>query len=185
MTIEIPLTQGKVALIDDSDFECVSRFKWYAMRYRDKTSYYAVRSTTRTGGKRTAEKMHNVILGTMAGFIVDHINRNTLDNRRCNLRFATQAQNKTNTRRRVGSSRYIHVRFDKSCHNPWRAELKANGKRIMLGYFPTEEEAAHAADVGALLYHGEFAQLNFSADQSVAEARRELAVEQMERLVGK
>jgi len=94
--------------------------------------------------------------------LIDHINHNGLDNRKANLRLATRAQNSRN-RRPVGrgSSKYKGVTYRKS-DGVFIADIRAGRKRIYLGCFKSETEAAKAYDAGAKKYHGEFASLNFN-----------------------
>ena len=96
----VPLTKNQFAIIDEEDDPWIGQYKWFCSAYG-----YAVRGADK-GGRRTILYMHRVILGTSPGIQVDHINGNRLDNRRCNLREVTSAQNKYNMRRRGGSSRY-------------------------------------------------------------------------------
>ena len=89
MASSIELTQGKLAIVDDEDFESVNQFKWYAIR--GKTTYYAQRSIQRKG-KRSSIYMHRLILDTPFDMDSHHINGNGLDNRRCNLRVCSRLQ---------------------------------------------------------------------------------------------
>ena len=96
------------------------------------------------------------------GFFVDHINNDSLDNRRANLRLATAVQNACN-RKKISSetsSKHIGIYFEKRTGR-WTAKIRANGKRLWLGRFTSEIDAAKAYDAAAQKYHGEFAQLNF------------------------
>lgn len=96
--------------------------------------------------------------------ITDHINRNKLDNRICNLREATPSQNNYNqTKQKNNQSGYKGVSYDKYRKGPrkWRAQGKLNGKNKKIGRFTTALEAAHAYDAFAKQHHGEFACLNF------------------------
>jgi hypothetical protein len=95
------------------------------------------------------------------GLLVDHRNCNSLDNRRANLRLATHQENMRNRRKRKNtSSRFIGVTFDKQ-RGKWLARIIYQGKRIFLGRFDTEIEAARAYDAAVKKYHIEFARLNF------------------------
>ena len=96
---EIPLTQGKVALVDDADFDWLNQWKWYAAKAVSNGAFYARRTINETG---TSIHMHRAILGLEPGDPrrADRIRRDgTLDNRRDNLRIATQSQNITNSRK--------------------------------------------------------------------------------------
>lgn len=150
--VEIPLSQGKVALIDDEDYELVSRHKW---------SYdgngYAITSVY--PGKKTL-RMHRLILGAPNGVMVDHINHNGLDNRKSNIRLCTSKQNSKNRRAWKNSkSRYKGVYWVADCKK-WKCEITIKGRRKYLGIFKTEEEAAKAFNDKAKELHGEFACLN-------------------------
>lgn len=153
---EIPLTQGKTALVDDGDFDLVSRFKWQAAKAP--RTWYAHR--VEYGGKRKkTESMHRLILDAPLGMLVDHINGNGLDNRRDNLRLATKGQNNYNTRlRRDNATGYKGVK--RNCLR-WVARIRIDRRLIHLGSFSTKEDAARAYDSAARRHFGEFAKLNF------------------------
>lgn len=153
---EIPLTQGKVALVDDEDFGWLSEQKWCF-----NSQGYSVR------GRVPQLIMHRVIMERILGeaiplgMEVDHINTNKLDNRRDNLRLATHAQNKRNVPRYQGStSQYKGVVWHKRGQK-WQAAIWAKGGNQHLGVFETEVEAARAYDRAAKELFGEFAWLNF------------------------
>ncbi len=97
------------------------------------------------------------------GYVIDHINRNGLDNRKANLRLATIAQNAQNAGKRKNRSGYKGVWFAKE-KRKWRAAIWHNNKREYLGYFNSPHCAAKAYDKAALKYHKEFACLNLSQD---------------------
>ena len=156
---EIPLTQGKVALVDDDDFEWLSQFKWYAVKFG--RTFYAVRQAPRVNGKQRTIWMHREVLGLKPGDPrVDHRDGDGLNNQRMNLREATHRQNMMNSRGRSGSSRFKGVDWDKRAKK-WRARISVNGKKKHLGYFIDEEEAARAYDEKAKKIFGEFARVNF------------------------
>ena len=160
MSREIPLTQGKVAIVDDRDFDELSRFKWQTTRDRSGT-FYAVRTTTRVGDKPRTVRMHRQILGAVAGEDVDHANHDTLDNQRHNIRTCTPSQNHGNRRKPRGacSSRFKGVYWHKASKK-WSARIKHQAKQHSLGYFDDERDAARAYNVAALEHFGEFALLN-------------------------
>ena len=156
--IEIPLTQGQVALIDDEDFELVGQYKWSAFWSTRGRCFYAVR-TTQKNYKRTTIYMHRLIMGVDGAVKVDHINHCTLDNRRSELRVATHSQNMFNRGKTIkNTSGYKGVTWDAANHK-WVAEIWANNKKTHLGRFITKEAAYSAYCEAALRLHGEFARL--------------------------
>lgn len=155
----IPLTQGKYAIVDDEDFARLRGFKWCAVKSAQKEPrYYAVYGR-RVKGKTRMIRMHRVIMGAKPGQFVDHVNRDSLDNRRCNLRFCTIAQNGMNARKLRGSSKYKGVcRHEK--YGVWVAHITVRGHLYFLGQSKIEEDAALMYNVAAQLVFGEFAYLN-------------------------
>jgi len=155
---KIPLTQGKFALVDDEDYEWLNQWGWFASQSRKE--YYAVRTDYSNGGKKNI-KMHRVILGlTGPKQQGDHINGITLDNRRGNLRAVTNQQNSWNQKPTKGSSKFKGVSWKKEAKK-WVVQLMVSGKKIHIGYFNCEIEAAHVYDQAAIKYYGEFKNLNF------------------------
>jgi len=160
-TVEIMLTQGKVALIDEDDMPLVEAHKWYADKNR--RTFYAVRNAIIGNGKRSLLKMHRVILGPSAGYECDHVNGDGLDNRRVNLRVCTSLENRHNRRpQQQVTSAYKGVSWDKHA-GKWRARIHINGKLRYLGRFANERDAASAYDAVACRHFGEFARPNFGA----------------------
>lgn len=166
---EIQLTQGKIALIDDEDFELLNQHKWCADQ--GLVTYYAGRQITiqsqnkakNIKRKRTTIYMHRIILENKLKDNEDihHINGNGLDNRKCNLQIVTRSQHHmTKKKRKNCSSQYKGIHWHKS-HKKWQAQIMINYKRINLGYFNNEIEAAKAYDAKAKELFGEFARLNF------------------------
>ena len=151
---EIPLTQGKVAIVDDADYEELSNYKWYYT-----ASGYAARdarNTNRTEGR--CVYMHKQLIPSDEK--VDHINRNKLDNRRENLRPASNALNLCNRPKQINNtSGYKGVSWSKVC-DKWSAELTSKGRKYHLGYFEDKDEAAMMLNFWAPFIHGEFAYLN-------------------------
>lgn len=154
----IQLTQGKVALVDDEDFEYLNQFKWCAAKLSGR--FYAVRNAPKDG-KQYMYMMHRVIMDTPKGFHTDHISGDGLDNRKLNLRIATVQQNGQNRKSCTGtSSEYKGISWQVS-RNKWFAQIrKPDGKDEYLGRFTNENEAALAYNAAALRHYGEFARLN-------------------------
>lgn len=149
-TAEVPLTNGKVALVDEEDFDTVSRYKWRADEQRPGL-FYAVT------GHNTM--MHKLICPDYS--LVDHKDGNSLNNTRVNLRSADKATNGMNRGAQVNNrSGFKGVSFYPKNQN-WRAAIHRDGKQVHLGYFPTAEDAARAYDKAALVLHGAFAFFNF------------------------
>lgn len=145
---EIKLTQGKVAIVDDADYEWLSQFKWCLTAGK-----YAGRCIN-----GNVVLMHRIINKTPEGVWTDHINENKLDNRRSNLRDCTSAQNKANvTRRKDNTSGFKGVAVFRK---KWQAYINKDGKRIHLGHFEKKEDAARAYNEAAVDIFGEFARLN-------------------------
>lgn len=163
MTRQIPLTQGKYAIVDDADYPLVSQFRWCALKRRHGRYYYAVR-----GNNGQYTPMHRLIVDAHDGEDVDHINGDGLDNRRCNLRKCTQAENSWNSR--VNSRNTTGFRGVCPDAGKFKAYISCNGKRFWLGYHATPEEAAHVRDLAAIELHGEFARVNFQQEAPDAHA---------------
>lgn len=159
---QIPLSKGKYALVDAADYEFLSQWGW---RCFERGTFYVYRSgyAGYINGKQKAKTiyMHRLILNAPDGMEVDHINGDGLCNIRSNLRLATKSQNNMNQRKTRGVSRFKGVARHKQCQK-WQAGIKINGKRINLGLFVTETEAALAYNEAAVRLHGEFARLNIT-----------------------
>ena len=159
MEVTIPLTKGRFALIDSSDLGRVAKYRWY---FGSMGNGYAICRVSRPDGKFKNVLLHRFILDAPYGLEVDHINGDSLDNTRKNLRLCTHKQNIRNQRvqTRVGkASRFKGVWMSKS--KRWRAEICVDGKRLYLGTFDNEEDAARAYDEKAKRHFGEFASPNF------------------------
>ena len=164
MSKEISLTQEKVAIVDDEDFDWLNRWKWCVCK--GPNTFYIVRNSSRKTGKRKTILMHRLILGLKPGDPrqCDHKDHNGLNNQRHNLRCATRAQNQHNQKPYKGtSSQFKCVCWHRGA-GKWAARIRVNGQSIHLGLFTSEIEAALAYDKAALRYYGEFANMNFGAN---------------------
>ena len=154
---EIALTKGKITIVDDEDYATLSKHKWHTLKIYHSDSFYARRNE---GLK--AILMHRVILGAKHGQCVDHANGDSLDNRRSNIRICTRSENQCNQKksRFPKSSKYKGVYWDTKRKN-WRAQIVTKGRKIRLGSYRSETEAARVRDLATIKYHGEYGLLNF------------------------
>ncbi len=153
---EIPLTQGQVAIVDAADYEWLNQWKWYAQRARN--VWYAARRKRISVNKSTIVLMHREILGISDDKSVegDHQNRNTLDNRRSNLRECTSSQNKCNQGvRSSNTSGFKGVYFNKTL-GFYTGRIRVKGKLICC-YRHTAQEAYDWYCQMAKQHHGDFA----------------------------
>lgn len=152
---EIKLTQGKVTLVDDEDFEWLNQWRWHASR--GWLTFYVKRKE-----KDKSIYMHRLILNAPKDKAVDHADRNGLNNQRENLRICSDTQNQANRRTQSNSkSGYKGVFLRKEGgKRRWRAIIYMSGRRFYIGYFKSAEEAAVAYNQAATKIFGEFAHLN-------------------------
>ena len=166
----IKLTQNQYALVDDGDYAELNQWKWQAHYNPHTKSYYTVRTTLAKNGKRKQIGMHRIILNAPKNMQVDHINHNTLDNRKQNLRLCTQSQNQMNqARHKKTLSKYKGVdlaewKYKNKVYQYWRARIQINGKPILLGLFKSEIQASRGYDKAAKELFGEFAFINFKEE---------------------
>ena len=155
---EIKLTKGKIALIDNEDYEKVIPHTWRA--YERHGHWYAVTSVKQSNGQWRSKGMHRIILNvTNKNIFVDHINQNGLDNRKINIRMCTHKENVAN-RISKGKSKYLGVCWSERSKK-WRSSTRGgNGKTKLIGTFEIEQDAAIAYNNSAEMYFGEFANLN-------------------------
>lgn len=152
---QIPLTQNKFAIVDDNDFEFLSKFKW---AYHNG---YATRKETIGHRKYITVFMHRKILGLQFGDkrFCDHKNLNRLDNRRDNLRICDRSENTINCKLlSSNTSGYKGVHFLKKL-NKWRAVIWKNGKSKHLGFFKNQEDAYAEYCVAANILHKDFCRI--------------------------
>ena len=159
---KIKLTQGQYVLVDNEDFEELNKYKWYAHWDSHTKGFYAVRNARIENVKQyqTQIRMHRVIMNVSKGKYADHINHNTLDNRRFNLRICTNKQNTYNKKiSKNNTSGFKGVSFHKGTRK-FMAYIKVDGKLIYLGIYPTSEQAALVYNQAAIKHYKEFALLN-------------------------
>lgn len=157
MVIEIPLTRGYVALIDEEDFELVSRYKWSASAFPKANSIYAMTNSKTVNGKRHTILLHRFIMRASSGELVDHIDGNGLDNQRDNLRKCSRSENgknrvcvaKHNTSGTTGV--HYHIRKKK-----WQASIAIDGKNKCLGSFLNKVDAVEARKLAEEHHYKEF-----------------------------
>lgn len=162
MPKKIFLTQNQVAVVDNNDYKWLAQYKWCAHSGRWGT--YAVRNYQTSNGRCTI-LMHREIMNPLPEFLVDHIDHNTLNNQRCNLRIVTARQSSANCRKSLGTtSRYKGVsRCTKT--GKWVVHIRTYGKCTHLGQYTSEYEAAIVYDTYARKYFGSCAHLNFPYQQ--------------------
>jgi hypothetical protein len=155
---EIPLSQGKTALVDDADYERVSQFKWSAFKTKKGRTFYACRTVYLPDGRSTNQLMHRFILGlTDPSERTDHRDHNGLNNRRHNLRVCTHRQNQCNILKR--DRKFKGITLDRR-FGGYDARITINGVQKHLGRFQRAEDAAAAYNLAAIKYFGQFCCLN-------------------------
>lgn len=149
----VPVGKNHVALVDADMLAELSKHKWHL------SNGYAVRAS-----RKGSILMHRIVNRTPGGMETDHINRVRLDNRRCNLRTCTRAQNAQN----IGPRGYQSPEYKGVCllnngtgQVSYRARIQIKGRQTLIGIFGSAKEAAQAYDSVARDVHGEFAVLNF------------------------
>jgi len=158
---QIRMAQPRYAKVDPADYKRLKRYKWIARK--GKNSFYTLRYAA--GGKRkkgTLIYLHQEVIKVPQGMVIDHINHDGMDNRMANLRAATYSQNLCHRKKRSGTnqSKYKGI-YWREKNRKWQALITFEKKKIYLGYFRSEIDAARAYDHAAKIYHGEFASLNF------------------------
>jgi hypothetical protein len=151
----IPLGNGYFATVDAADYDMLSKYKWHARR--NGRLMYAF---CRKGGKQIS--MHRMIMRPRRGYVVDHLDHNGLNNRRCNLHVCTQGENVANARSHGGASGFVGV--GRARGNKWKAGITVRGKYYSAGQFSDPVEAAKARDRLAYDLLGPHAYLNFPED---------------------
>lgn len=155
----ISLTQGQFAIVDDKDFKWLNQWRWWA--WKSNGGFYARRKVPAGKYKRRVVSMHRILVkGLKSWQLVDHIDRNPLNNQRANLRACTASQNKMNAGLGVhNTSGYKGVAWSK-WNKAWQACIKKGDRFFHIGYFSTAIEAAREYDKMAKLLFSEFALTN-------------------------
>jgi hypothetical protein len=156
----IYLGEGEWTIVEPMDYYQLKNFNWYIGG--NGKEFYAFRNIKIGPGKTKMVSMHREIMNPPGHLLVDHRNNDTLDNRRANLRLATHSENSYNRPKTKAktTSQYIGIYSEKRTGR-WTVKIRVNGKRLWIGRFESEIEAAKAYDAAARKYHGEFARLNF------------------------
>jgi hypothetical protein len=160
MTRICQLRSGYQILIDSEDLHHFERYAWTSVSgdLKKRQKRYAMCTTT-SGGKPVTLYLHRQIVGAQAGELVDHINGDSLDNRRSNLRIASASLNGANRHYESGVSGYRGV-YPAAKPGRWRARIKCGGPLQTLGTFSSPEEAALAYNLAALKAFGPLAIVN-------------------------
>jgi hypothetical protein len=157
---------GKYALVDALDFNDLNRHKWFSDKHG-----YASRGVS-IDGRPQRILMHRIIMNTPEGLVTDHINGNRLDNRRGNLRIATQAEN-TYNKKPIGDVAYKGVCWDKM-RQKWQVRVSIDGVVKFQEYVDDAKYAARVYDYYARKLFGEYAYLNFPDDPLLSHEKRNL-----------
>jgi hypothetical protein len=163
MCKEIQLTQNQLTIVDEWNYD-LNENKWFAHKAKHQNTYYAWRNET-VNGKQITIKMHSIIIERMDlvvpyGYVIDHVDRNGLNNLEENLRVITYSQSCINRRKQINcNNKYKGV--IKKGKDKYQAYINYKGERKNLGVYYSEEYAAYIRDCHAKIYFGECAVLNF------------------------
>jgi len=156
---QIELTQSKVALVDDCDYDYLSRWRWYVLLSGG--IHYAARTALVAEGHPVTRRMHREILGFHGSIPpLDHIDGDGLNNRRANLRVCTIQQNSFNRRQYLKTRSGYKGVYWNNLIRKWVAGITHNGKQLYLGSYGDKHTAALAYNYEAAKRFGEFAKLN-------------------------
>lgn len=171
--VRVPLHSRKYpdlyTLVDKEDADLVRRYRWFANPSGRNGDLYVRGRIYDDGGKYVS--LHRLLMQPSQREEVDHINGNTLDNRRSNLRVCTPSQNRQNQRRRDDTiSGFKGVALCRVTGR-WKAQIKVDGRSFHLGMFKQARDAARAYDEAARERFGEFARLNFPDERDASKQR--------------
>lgn len=155
----INLTKRNIKVqIDSQDKNEVLSYSWHL------TDKGYLRTAIRISGRKSDLYLHRLIMAPPSNKIVDHINHDRLDNRRCNLRLCTRSQNNMN--RKLRSDNLLGFKGVTAVGNRYRVKIKFMNKNIYIGTFESAEKAAKAYDEKAIKLFGDYAYLNFAVDKT-------------------
>lgn len=149
---EIQLTKGFVSIVDDEDYDRITKHKWH-ISFKCPGKSFMVQSTIK--GKNIY--LHRFLMNPASHLVVDHIDRNPLNNQKSNLRVCTRSDNQKNKLIQPKTSIYKGV---SKRGGKYGVYIRINGKHTYIGSFDNEKDAALAYDDAAIKHHGEFAYLN-------------------------
>lgn len=142
----IVCASGDEIIVDTEDLDILKQYQWGVIRGYATTNF-----------NRTTTSLHRIVTNAPKGYVVDHINHNTLDNRKCNLRVCTQSNNAMNRKKAINNTTgYVGVVYKKDCHK-WEASIRVDKKRKYLGLYETPELAYKARKEAEEKYYGKFA----------------------------
>lgn len=176
----IPLTRGQFTIVDDEDYDRLTKHSWAWVPSTSSQSSqgYAVRKGNKKRGEPRTVQMHREILGVAGEEFVDHINLNSLDNRKENLRIADVQTNAFNRAKPVMdcTSQYkgVFMRGKDKCSRMWTARIKFNGRHVELGKYQSEEAAAAAYNFASRIFFGRYRHENDGVEELPIEAKRHI-----------
>ena len=172
------LTSGAVATVDDSDYAELSKHRWYPVPKGN--TVYAATWIPQNNARGLDVSMHRMITCSLPGVLIDHKDRNGLNNTRANLRIATVSQNGINSKiRSDNTTGYKGVKKNKY---GYVAQITVRGKDVSIGSYDTDVEAATAYNAEAIKYFGEFAMLNSVPDEITPIPRKNIGRQQNSRI---
>lgn len=158
---EIELTQGKVAIVDDEDYDRANQYKWRARENKRTGVFYAIKHKTTVD---SYIYMHRFILQVSNEEQVDHICGDTLDNRKSQLRICSNMENSRNQKIRNDNSSGAKGVYWSKEKNKWRVQIRVNGIKHHLGYFSDKALAIDVYNLSAIEYFGEYARINLRGE---------------------
>lgn len=160
----IVLPGGNAVVFDAADRPLLSGWTWNEASTANRERGYAL-GVRRVNGRHIRVSMSRLLLGVHDDRVVDHINGDTLDNRRCNLRVCSRTENMRNRKRPKNNTSGFKGVTSKKTPGVFEVQIQVGRRVIRVGAFRSAIVAAVAYDQAAIQHHGEFARLNFSPDR--------------------